>query len=375
MTLWRIVLIVVLLHVAFAGMRVTMSLFALHLGATPLTVGVLMSLLAVIPIAFAVRWGRLIDRTGVRHPMLLGTGVVLGALLLTWSVPRLETLFVMSVTAGAGFMLFHICINQAAGFVGKPEDRVRNFSVLALAYSISGVLGPTISGFAIDGIGHRNTFLLFAGASATTLVVLLAIPMSGPRPVPAGATGGGKRMTDLLRIPDLRRAFVVSAVLSMSWDLYTFVMPIYGTRLGLSATTIGLILGSFGGAIFVVRLILPLIATRLNEWHMLLGAMLITGASLAAIPTVSSVGMLMALSAALGVGLGGAQPMIMALLYNSAPAGRSGEAAGVRTLVLNVSQAGIPLLFGALGAAVGMAPVFWIMAAALGAASWYTARR
>lgn len=375
MTLRFIILIVILLHVAFAGMRVTMSLFALHLGATPLTVGILMSLLAAIPIAFSVRWGRLVDRIGIRKPMILGTGVVTGALLLPFAVPRLETLFVMSVTAGAGFMLFHICINQAAGLVGEAQDRVRNFSMLALAYSVSGILGPMISGFAIDGIGHRQAFLLFATASLANLIILCVARVSWPRPVPSATTAGKKALTDLLRIPGLRRAFVVSSALSMSWDLFTFVMPIYGTRLGLSATTIGLILGSFGGAIFMVRLILPLIASRVNEWNMLIGAMLVTGGALAAIPFVEGVTSLMMLSAALGVGLGGAQPLIMSLLYSLAPAGRSGEAAGVRTLVLNMSQAGIPLLFGALGAVIGMAPLFWTMAAVLVASSWYSARR
>ena len=57
--------------------------------------------------------------------------------------------------------------------------------------------------------------------------------------------------------------------------------------------------------------------------------------------------------------------MIMSLVMTHAPAGRGGEAVGVRTLLLNGSQTGIPLLFGALGAAFGMAPVFWVMALAL----------
>ena len=63
----------------------------------------------------------------------------------------------------------------------------------------------------------------------------------------------------------------------------------------------------------------------------------------------------------LGIGLGGAQPMIMSLVTTHAPAGRVGEAVGLRTLLLNGSQTLIPLLFGALGAAFGIAPVFWVM--------------
>ena len=50
--------------------------------------------------------------------------------------------------------------------------------------------------------------------------------------------------------------------------------------------------------------------------------------------------------------------------YPMAQQGRAGEALGLRTTLLNFSQTAIPLVSGALGAAFGMAPVFWTMAAA-----------
>jgi MFS family permease len=89
---------------------------------------------------------------------------------------------------------------------------------------------------------------------------------------------------------------------------------------------------------------------------------------------VDSAPVLAFLALLLGIGLGGSQPMIMALLYNSAPQGRGGEAVGIRTLLLNFSQSSIPLLFGALGTALGMAPVFWTMAIALVAGGYYARR-
>jgi len=148
-------------------------------------------------------------------------------------------------------------------------------------------------------------------------------------------------------------------------------MPIHCSRLGLSASTIGLILGCFGGAVFIVRLILPLLIPCVSEWRLLIGAMFVTGMAIAVIPLIGGVPLLMGLAFVLGMGLGGAQPMIMALLYNQAPPGRDAEATGVRTLLLNASQAGIPLLFGALGAVLGMAPVFWTMALTLLAGGYY----
>lgn len=370
-TLHLIALLTVLVHLAFAGARITLSLFALALGATPFTVGLIMSLLAIVPMLFAVGWGRYVDRVGVRGPMFAGSAAVLAAMLLAFLVPRLETLFAVSVIAGSGFILFHICVNQAVGLIGRAENRAKNFSLLALAFSTANVIGPTVAGFAIDWVGHRYTFLLLGGAALAALVVLASVKGGMLRHGSAHKTGEKRRLADLLRIPALRRVFVASGVLSMSWDLFTFVMPIHCSRLGLSASTIGLILGCFGGAVFIVRLILPLLIHRVSEWKMLIGAMFVTGFAIAAIPVIEGVPLLMGLAFILGMGLGGAQPMIMALLYNQAPSGRGAEAIGVRTLLLNTSQAGIPLLFGALGAALGMAPVFWTMALTLLAGGYY----
>lgn len=372
--LYLIGLLTVLLHLAFAGTRVSLSLFALHLGASAATVGVLMSLLAVVPMMFALSWGRYIDRVGVRGPMYAGIASLLAALLAAFAVPRLEMLFVVSALAGSGFTIFHVAVHQAGGLIGKPEDRARNFSLLALAFSTSGVLGPMTAGFAIDWVGHRYTFLLLGVAVLAALAIMKLKPVQVPRHASALKAGEQKRIADLLRMPSLRRVFVVSGLLSMAWDLFTFVMPIHGSRLGLSASTIGLILGAFGLAVFVVRLALPLVVHRVSEWKMLIGAMFATGAGLALVPLVTEVPLLITLAFLLGIGLGGAQPMVMALLYSTAPAGRGGEAVGVRTLLLNISQAGIPLTFGALGAALGMAPVFWSMAFALAAGAWYARR-
>ena len=364
-------MLTILPHVGFAGARVTLSLFALHLGATPLTVGLIISLIAVVPMVFSARWGRRIDRTGIYKPMLLGAALVLAGLLLAFALPRIETLFAVSVLAGSGFMLYHICVNQAAALVGRPEDRTRNFSVLALAFSTSGFVGPVTAGFAIDGIGHRNTFLLCAGFIAVTLLLIYHRRHLISRHHQAAARAPEKRAGSLLRIPALLRVFIVSGLLSMCWDLYTFVMPIHGSSIGLSASTIGLVLGSFGSAIFVFRLILPWIVRHFDERRLLLYAMVLTGCMLALIPLTTSVPLLMAVSFVLGLGLGGTQPIIMAMLYEKAPPGRGAEAVGMRTQLLNITQAGIPMIFGALGAWMGMTPVFIAMGAALLAGAWY----
>ena len=375
MSIALIFLLTILPHVAFAGARVTLSLFALHLGATSFTVGLIISLISLVPMIYSARWGRRIDRSGVYKPMLLSAALVFGALLLAFAVPRIETLFAVSVLAGSGFMLYHICVNQAAALVGKPEDRTRNFSVLALAFSTSGFIGPMMAGFAIDSIGHRYTFLLCAFFALAALALIRHSKDALSRMHrPATQETTVKHTRDLLRIPALLRVFVISGLMSMCWDLYSFVMPIHGSGIGLSASTIGLILGSFGCATFLFRLVLPWVVHHFDQRTFLIAAMVLTGLMLALIPLVHSVPLLMAVSFALGIGLGGVQPMIMTMLYEKAPAGRGGEAVGMRTQLLNITQAVIPIIFGALGAAVGMTPVFFAMGAAVLWGAWYARR-
>jgi predicted MFS family arabinose efflux permease len=374
MSIRLIVVLTILTHLSFGGCRVILSLTAIHHQASPLTVGVVLSLLTVVPMFYALRWGRYVDRVGVRGPMLAGIAAILAAMVLGWAVPRMETLFVVSPLAGAGFFLYHIAVGQAAAVIGTPQERVRNFSLLALAYSTAGILGPTLAGFAIDGIGHRHAMLALAGGALVALVALVACPENLARQGGAAVQGEKRRVTDLLRIPGFRMVFLVSGALSVTWDLFAFVVPIHGSRIGLSATTIGIILGAFGAAVFVVRLALPLFSHRVSEWRMLIAAMLISGVVLVAFPLVSGVPLLIALAFVLGMGLGGTQPLLMALFYAKAPAGRGAEVLSVRTWLINVSQTSVPLAFGAVGAVLGMLPVFWAMGASLLVASWFAGR-
>jgi MFS family permease len=79
-------------------------------------------------------------------------------------------------------------------------------------------------------------------------------------------------------------------------------------------------------------------------------------------PLVSSFPLLTGLSFVLGLGLGCGSPLSMILAYNRAPAGRSGEAIGLRQTVNKATEVVMPLIFGSLSTALGMPPVFWMEA-------------
>ena len=375
MTLRLVIVLTVLAHTGFVGSRVTVSLHAIALGATPLTVGVLMSLYAALPTLLAVHAGRRIDRAGAAGPLLAGLLAVAAGVLLPFAWPSLAALFVAATAIGTGFLFVHVALNNVVGALAAPEQRAASFAWLALGFSIGGFFGPLAAGFAIDGLGHRLAFLVLAVFPLFAAGILWQRRRRVPAHAAPKADGGERHLADLLRDVRLRHAFIASAVLAMGWDLYAFVVPIYGTRIGLSASLIGIVMGSFSAATFTVRLALPALARRVREWPMVVAAMTVAGGAYALFPLAESVAPLMALSFVLGLGLGCAQPFIMSLLYAASPPGRQGEVIGIRTTMLSGSHTVLPLAMGALGAALGMAPVFWSMAVLLLAGGGFAWRR
>ena len=368
----------ILTHAAFNGSRVAVSLFALKLSASPLTVGILMSLYAALPMLLSVHAGRLMDRIGTRKPVVFSTLCLIIGVTLPWLWPQLSTLFFASCLIGTAFMLLHVAINNVVGALGDAAQRTANFSWLALGFSVSGFLGPMLAGFGIDTLGYANTFGLLAILPTVALVALWSKirRLSQHKQRTSMTTNNPPlRVMDLLSNPRLRAVFIASGLLSMGWDLYTFLIPIHGSHIGLSASTIGFIMGMFAAATFAVRLLLPLFSGRLREWQLIAIALLVSAMIYALFPFSYSVSTLIVLSCVLGFGLGCAQPMVMSLLYAVTPAGRQGEAIGIRTTVLSTSSTFLPLASGALGAALGVTPVFWLLAGLLLLGGWAAARK
>jgi MFS family permease len=362
--------VTILVHLAFSGGRVGLTLFAIELKASNFVVGLMVSLLSVVPMVLSVHLGRWTDRVGIKQPALISTGGVALACLLPWLHPGIATLCVASVLLGSSFMLLHIGVNNAVGHASTPATRASAFTWLAVGFSVSTVLGPVVAGYAIDHMGHARAFLVLASFPALMFVTLL-LRKSSPQARKVPERPADAHVLDLLRDKPMATVFIVSVLINVSWDMFTFMMPVYGAQIRLPASSIGLIMGSFGMATLVVRLCLPWLNRYLTEWGMLAAALATSALSYALFPLITSFPLLLGLAFFLGLGLGSAQPMVLSLIHQVAPAGRTGEAIGVRTSFLNLSQVLMPMLFGAFSAGAGMVPAFWLMSAVGAGGSWF----
>ena len=347
------------------GSRMVASLFAIELGANPLLIGVLISAYSAFPLLLAVYSGRLSDRFGARRPMIAGTAILACGLIIPYLWPKLPALYISAVLIGIGFIFYNVSAQNLAGALGTPEARTRNFSTLGLGYSGGHMVGPLIGGYAIDYYGFPTAYLAYAILMALALIVLLASRRADT--ASRAEIGERKSTLQLLQSPRLRRAIIVSGLVVTGWDLYGFYVPIYGHSIGLSASTIGVILGVFAVASFVVRIVLPLFTRRYGVERVLSIAMFAGAAAFLPFPFIDFVPALLALSFAIGFALGCGQPLTLNIVYNRSPAGRSGEVTGLRLTINNITHIGVPLAAGPLGTALGVAPVFWVSGAILAA--------
>jgi MFS family permease len=374
MALPLVMLIALLNHSSFKANKVLMSLFAIDLGTSPATIGVLYAMYSVFPIVLSVYAGKISDRYGFRYPVMISSCGVVGALLLPFLFPALATLFLSAALAGICNIFYVVAIQHLVGAFGEGAERTRNYGLFSITVGLSSLIGPTVAGFAIDGVGHRATFLLIAGLPAASFLILLAIPKLLPASRHQGGTRPRSRVAELLGVRPLRRVLIATAFLEAGMELYAFLMPIYGHSIGLSASQIGIVMGSFALAMMLIRMLMPALVRRSSEERVFALSMFVAAAMSLCVPFVAVFGGLLALSFVLGLGLGCGAPLSMTLSYNRSPAGRAGEAIGLRQTVNKSMEALMPAVFGFLSAAVGMVPVYALGAAALACGGWLMQR-
>jgi MFS family permease len=372
--LFILVLLLIVAHTAFNGIRIATSLAAIKAGGGALWVGLLTAMFNIIPAFVAIRMGRMVDRVPLRRPLVLGCVLMALGGAVAAIEPMLGVLAVCAATLGVGWMMLAAASQYAVGLLGGSANRVRAFSVMSMGFSVSSFLGPLIAGFMIDHVSYRAAFGVLAVLPVVAAIAFasrwIKVPVGEPRA--ASAEDGGAR--ELFGIPVLRNTLVTACFITVGWDLYNFMVPVLGSELKLTATQIGSVLSLFAVAVLVVRFFMPVLTRKLGERGVMITAMVISGMTFIAFAFAHSYPLMLTLSFIIGLGLGASQPIILSMLHDAAPPGRIGEVNGMRMTMISTSQWTMPLVFGMLSASTGMLPLFLIVGGGILSGSWFAKR-
>jgi MFS family permease len=359
MSIYLITLLNVFNSVALRGSRVLMSLFAIQLGSGAFEIGMLISVSLIFQLFLGIYAGKVVDRYGFRLPILFGSLGSSLAMIVPYIYPDLTGLYASRALTGLSFIFFSVAIQNLAASLDGPEMRARNLGTFSIGQSISGLIAPILIGFSIDHFGHARSYLLLGVLAMLPMLALFTFPQIVPKAQGRQPKRGQSNVLELMRIAPLRRTLLAGAIVFSGTDLLSFYVPIYGTSIGLSASTIGIILGAYAAAAFVVRVIMPALVSRWGEEKVLTLSLLVSGITYPLFPFFQNPWLLTLIAFALGLGLGCGQPLSMMLTYNRSPDGRTGEVLGLRITINKVVQIGVPLLFGLVGSAFGLMTVFW----------------
>jgi hypothetical protein len=212
--------------------RVLLALYALELGAEPLTIGCWPPRSRHFPAVAFVARGQ--DRRPLRgalaaHDRRVGRRRGHADSLFH---AGLTAIFVAAAMNGLSFAIYNVSLQNVVGLLSTARRRTRNFSNYSMSMSVANFIGPLIAGFtiqhsAIPPLPQRGAAIARAGRAGSRLGRRAARRQAASR-----ARGGGIR--DMLAAPGVRRTLATSSLLQTGQDLFQFYLPVYGHAIGLS---------------------------------------------------------------------------------------------------------------------------------------------
>lgn len=338
--------------------RVMLALYALSLDAQPIAVGFLAATFSMLPMLLSWPAGRLVDRYGCRWFLLASSLASASGMLVPYFVPGLPALYLVAGLTGFSFAFYNVSMQNLVGLLSTQQTRTRNYSNWGLVMSSCSFFGPLLAGLSIDYVGHANSCLFLAGLA---LVPAAMVGIWGQ--ILPGATRSSEKKEggagNVLSDPGLWRLLVITSLVVVGVDLFQFYIPIYGHGLGLSASAIGIILAASASASFVVRMVLPHMVARLTAERVLAYSFAVGAASYFMVPFFDTVAALALVGFIFGLGMGCGQPVTIMLTFSNSASGRSAEILGLRLTAAHLARVVGPIVFGSIGTAFGLFPVFW----------------
>jgi len=237
----RFYLAVFLLSAAFGIALPAVPVYAISiLSANEWELGVLGALAAVPYVLFTAGFGKLSDRVG-RKPVLIGGLCLYAAVALSYTLASdLLTVAALRVLEGTSFS----CVWPAAeAYIGDRSPsglKEKGIGRYSVAWSTGYVAGPFLMGVALPITGIRSVFLLAALLLAAS--ISLSLRLDGGRPgreaqAPQLPARGRYSLYAVLYI------MVIWGFLMLS---FFFLFPAYAQANGISASTIGYLVGCAG---------------------------------------------------------------------------------------------------------------------------------
>ncbi|HHV62251.1 MAG TPA: MFS transporter [Firmicutes bacterium] len=386
--------------------RINVPLYANHLGASPLVLGVIVGSAAFIPIFLAIPIGAMVRGDEEANVFWGGCALLLAASLAGGFVSRPGLLIGVQILTGIGYLALMVGLQSyvaslshqmlVAGSNGADAGANPNADVIATATvtatatatgntnvnvyeanfgrytalaAIGELVGPLLGGMVADRLGFRAVFPAAAILIVLPMVAALVFPSKNPSPFrrnqfqlprsrPRKLLGpqesqGSQRCKAQMHIAALlsdRRvmmAIVSSSVAILAFETRQTFYPVYVQGLGFSATFVGMLASVFALATLVVRPLIPYFISLLHGTvPLLLTGLALSSVWVAAVPLQRGPLTLILGSILMGSSIGIINPLGMAMATQATPDAERGVVIGVRLMMNRVFMFATPVIMG-----------------------------
>jgi MFS family permease len=332
--------------IGFGVVVPVLPFWATELGASPTTLGLLVTAYAAAQFVCAPLWGRLSDRIG-RRPVMLATIAGTAASLLLLGLARsLPLLFVARALAGA----FAANIGVASAYIADvtpPAERTRWMGMLGASFGVGFVLGPALGG-GLSLLSYQAPMLVAAGLAACNVVyaaLTLREPEGRAQAFEAGAGRGAA-----LRQPLVRRLCVANFAFTVAVNQLETVFALFmlhrfhydASQVAVLLVAMAVLMGGIQGGG------MKGLAARFGERSLVVGGSVLLAAGFLVLPPVHSVALLVVPLALCAVGRALLQPSLMSLASLAAGAGERGTVMGAFQASASLARVAGPLAAGFL---------------------------
>ncbi|WP_277678405.1 MFS transporter [Gracilibacillus dipsosauri] len=163
-----------LVMVGFGIIIPVLPFYAEELGASPLELGLLMSVYSLMQFLFSPMWGRISDRIGRKPVLLLGiSGLALSFFLMAFA-SHLWMLFAARIIGGFLSAANMPTVMAYVADITTEENRSKGMGIIGASVGLGFIFGPAIGGIFSEN-NLSTPFLLAGGSSLITLILVMLV--------------------------------------------------------------------------------------------------------------------------------------------------------------------------------------------------------
>lgn len=303
--------------------------FALELGASEFTAGIVVAMYSLFNMAGNIAGGFLSDKFGRRNTLLFGMIMQVFFVLIYTMTPSIAILLGVRAIHGFSSGLLTPASFSLIADISRKSAIGKSMALTGVAIGTAAIVGPAAGGIISSAVSYEMVYFILSGVYVFgTLLTFFGIKESSTDE--SRTRHAATPFKELLLRPSLNVAYISSFTLMIAQGTLAFGLPIKTGILGLEASMTGMMLSVFGvTAIIVFATPINKIYSRYKSESLVAAGILILSASMILLHFAPSSGFVFLVMVIYGFGFGFIFPSMNKIIAEHSEMNERGKANGI----------------------------------------------